>query len=130
MEFDFSTVLPAILTVAAVFLALPGLTLLINTLVNMAKWVANKAGLSFDGYSGKVASVLQLVAFVGLVAARVLAPAIDIMVIDEKFRLIAEFLISASVLLSQLGLQEPVYQVLRNKLPILGANFTSLNSRG
>lgn len=123
-NFDFATVLPAILAVAAVFMALPGLSLLISTLVNTFKFLAQKVGLSFDGYSGKLASVLQLVAFLGLVSARVMAPAVDLFDIDVKFKLVAEFLISASVFAAQLGLQEPIYQLIRNKLPVIGSTFT------
>lgn len=128
-NFDFTTVLPAIVAVAAVFMALPGLSLLISTLVNTAKFVAQKAGWSFDGYAGKVASFLQLAAFIGLVFARVLAPAVDLFEIDAKFKLVAEFLISASVFAAQLGLQEPIYQLIRNKLPVIGSTFT-FNPKG
>lgn len=129
-NFTVTDILPALLYVAAVFATLPGLVLLINTLVNVAKWVAHFLGWSFDGKAGTVSSVLQLVAFVGLVVARFLSPALDILVIDSKFKLIAEFLISCSVFLSQLGLQEPVYQVIRGKLPVLGASFELLKRKG
>lgn len=123
-NFDFATVLPAILAVASVFMALPGLSLLISTLVNTAKFVAKKAGWSFDGYAGKVSSFLHLAAFIGLVSARILEPAVDLFSIDAKFKLVAEFLISASVFAAQLGLQEPIYQLIRNKLPVIGSTFT------
>ena len=123
-NFDFTTVLPAILAVAAVFLTLPGLSLLISTVVNTAKFVAKKAGWSFDGNAGKVASFLQLAAFIGLVSARIFAPAVDLFEIDAKLKLVAEFLISASVFAAQLGLQEPIYQLIRNRLPVIGSTFT------
>ena len=83
--FDLNSVLPLILQVVEVFVSLVGVAMLIAALVNLLKLV----GIVTDGNATNWTAALNLVAFIGIVAWRLLNPTVEIEQIDAIFKSIA-----------------------------------------
>jgi hypothetical protein len=117
--------LQEIINVGTILATLAGVSALISVLVNVLKYY----NCIPDGSGGRVFALLNLLAFIGLSAARIFAPQYSLAYLDGIASQIATIALFATGYLFQLGSGQVAYGIVgKADIPILSHSTTSTNT--